>query len=136
MNWIQEIPEAFWWWASVSSLCAMVASLLILRAVVLRLPPDYFLPSRTPKRALESWPPHWRMAGLFLKNVGGTLVILLGIIMLFSPGQGVLTILMGVCLVDFPGKRKLEVLLIKRHAVHRPLNWFRHRKGVAPLEIP
>lgn len=114
----------------------MVISLLILRMAVLHLPSDYFLPARAPKRALESWPPHWRALGLIVKNVGGALLVLLGIIMFFSPGQGLLTLLMGVCLMDFPGKRKLEVFLVRRHTVHRSLNWFRRRKGVPPLEIP
>lgn len=136
MRWIQRIPEEFWWWASVISLVLMGLSLLILRAVVLRLPAGYFMPDHNPKRALDSWPPHWRALGLALKNAGGALVFLLGVVMLFSPGQGLLTILIGICLVDFPGKRRMEVLLIRRHTVHRPLNWFRHRKGLPPLEIP
>lgn len=136
MNWIQKIPEEVWWWASAGSLATMVLSLLLLRAIVLRLPHDYFLPGKAPRRALESWPPHWRPAGLLLKNAGGGLVILLGILLCFSPGQGLLTILMGVCLVDFPGKRKIEVGLVRRPAVHRPLNWFRRRKGIVPLDIP
>jgi hypothetical protein len=136
VNWIQGIPEGFWWWVSAGSLGAMVLSLVILRLVILRLPIGYFLPGQTPKRALDSWSPHWRMLGLLLKNCGGGLVILLGVVMLFTPGQGLLTILMGVCLVDFPGKRKVEVLLIRRPSVHRSLNWIRHRKGVSPLEIP
>lgn len=120
----------------MGSLVTMGLSLFLLRAVVLRLPAGYFLPDHNPKRALDSWPPHWRACGLVLKNAGGALVILLGILMCFAPGQGLLTILMGICLVDFPGKRKLEVLLIRRPTVYRPLNWFRHRKGLAPLEIP
>lgn len=136
MDWIQAIPEHVWWWATAISVVGMAGSLLILRAVVLRLPQDYFLPARAPKRPLESWPPHWRMVGLLLKNAGGTLLILLGVLMFFTPGQGLLTVLMGVCLVDFPGKRKIEVLLIRRHSVHRSLNWFRRRKGIPPLEIP
>jgi hypothetical protein len=136
VNWIQRIPAGFWWWATTISVFTMAGSLLILRAVVLRLPTDYFLASSAPKRALDSWPPHWRVVGLLLKNVGGALVILLGIIMLFSPGQGLLTILMGVCLVDFPGKRKIEVMLIRRRTVYGPLNWYRRRRGLEPLAIP
>jgi len=136
VKWIQGIPPSFWAWATALSLFTLVVSLLILRAVILRLPRDYFLPVNAPERALASWPEGWRALGLLLKNLGGALVILVGVLMCFGPGQGLLTILIGVSLVDFPGKRKIEVFLIKRPTIHRPLNWFRERKGEEPLLIP
>ncbi len=44
--------------------------------------------------------PSWR------RNLYGGLLIIAGVIMLFTPGQGLLTLLAGFLLLDFPGKRR------------------------------
>src|SRR5262245_48807807 len=104
------------WPATVGiSLLLLVGSLVLAGLVVIRWPADQF------KNVAP--PPFWatrhpviRVAGLIGKNLAGTLVILLGIIMAIPgvPGQGTLLILTGLTLVDFPGKRKIERSLISR----------------------
>ena len=46
-----------------------------------------------------------RGTGAALKNVFGLGALVLGVLMLFLPGQGLLMVLVGISLLDFPGKR-------------------------------
>ena len=71
-----------------------------------------------------------------IKNLLGALLVLLGIIMLFTPGQGLLTLLVGLLLMNFPGKYRLERTLVARPGVFRALNWLRGRRGAGPMEMP
>ena len=71
-----------------------------------------------------------------LKNALGLVLVILGFIMLFTPGQGLLTLLAGSLLMNFPGKYQLERWLVLRPGVLRALNWLRHRGGHASFEAP
>ena len=55
-------------------------------------------------------------------------MILAGLVMLITPGQGVLSILLGLALVDVPGKRTLERKIFQRPPVLKLVNRLR---GVA-----
>ena len=101
-----------------------------------RMSPDYFVrPHPTP----DTW---WRQHPLLrltthvLKNTLGALALIMGILMLVLPGQGVLTILIGISLLDFPGKRRLEYRIISQGAVHRTIDRIRARAGRPPLVLP
>jgi len=63
-------------------------------------------------------------------------LVLLGVIMLVTPGQGLLTLLIGLLLLNFPGKYRLERWLVLRPGVLRGLNWLRRRHGEPPFEAP
>src|SRR5690349_1169262 len=71
------------------------------------------------------------------KNVGGWLLIALGIVLSVPgvPGQGLLTILLGVMLVDFPGKHRLEHKLLSRPGIINTINRLRGRFGKPALEL-
>ena len=123
-------------WASGLSLLAAVITVLALPWVVTRLPQDYF--AREERRV-------WRMAfdapffGLvigLLKNLLGLLLIILGLIMLVTPGQGVLTVLIGFLLMNFPGKFRVERWLVSQPGVFRGLNWLRQKRGHQPFDAP
>ena len=49
------------------------------------------------------------------RNVVGAIVVLAGLIMLVTPGQGILTIIAGLAIMDFPGRDRL-LGAIKRKA--------------------
>ncbi len=70
------------------------------------------------------------------KNIAGVFFLLMGIIMLITPGQGLLTILIGLLLMDFPGKRRFEIWLIRIPSIHRAINWIRKKGDKAPLKLP
>ncbi|RME33433.1 MAG: hypothetical protein D6786_07715, partial [Gammaproteobacteria bacterium] len=64
------------------------------------------------------------------------LFLLAGLIMLFTPGQGLLTMLVGLLLMNYPGKYRLERWLVTRPRVLETLNWIRARTGHPPLAAP
>lgn len=124
------------WWASGLSLLALMATAIGVPWVVSRLPYDYF--SREERRAWRARPSAPVTALLLgvAKNVLGGLLVVMGIIMLFTPGQGLLTILIGMLLLNFPGKYRLERWLVLRPGVLRGLNWLRQRHGRRPFDAP
>ena len=123
-------------WASGLSLLAAVATIIAVPWVIVRLPQDYFTrPHRVVWRASSSQP----LLGLLLallKNLLGLVLVLLGLIMLVTPGQGLLTLLIGLLLMNFPGKFQLEQWLVSRSGVMRGLNWLRRRQDKPPFDEP
>jgi hypothetical protein len=135
LAWMQSHEVLLWWLSAVSALM-FVGSILVVPWLVIRIPTDYFLRQR---HYADRWKPRHpllRMAFLALKNIGGGLLILAGVVMLVTPGQGVLTILVGLLFLDFPGKFALECQLISQPPVFRAVNWLRAKAGRPPLELP
>ena len=118
-----------WVVVSLLSISVFVASILVLRLIVVRLPATYFSASGIRRRG---------SAGLVVrvgKNLLGIVLLGAGIVMLFTPGQGILTILIGLSLVDFPGKFRLERWLISRPRVLPTINGWRARAGRPALVL-
>jgi len=123
-------------WASGFSLLALLATLAAVPWVMSRLPADYFSrPGRTSWR-LGTGVSIVGLVLVVLKNALGVVLVVLGFIMLFTPGQGLLTLLAGLLLMNFPGKYRLERWLVLRPGVLRGLNWLRQRGGHPPFEAP
>lgn len=116
------------------SLGLLVCTLVLLPAIVARLPVDYFErplaglrdKSRTPLGVLL----------LVVRNVVGLVLVVLGLLMLFTPGQGLLTLFVGLMLMNYPGKHALERSLARREGVMKGLNWVRRKSGLPPLTPP
>ena len=123
-------------WASGLSLLALLATVVAIPWVVTRLPQDYF---SCEKRVVWHWRSDERVfvrVVAALKNILGLLLVVLGLIMLVTPGQGILMLLIGLLLMNFPGKYRLERWLVMRPGVLRGLNWLREKQGHAPFDIP
>ncbi|HKO91213.1 MAG TPA: hypothetical protein VJU61_08675, partial [Polyangiaceae bacterium] len=92
------------------------------------LPADYLVTS-------QAWPrvQGWAFVGRVLRNLLALLVLLIGVLLLVLPGQGLLTILAGCLLLDAPGKRRLELRLMQNPRVLAALNRLRRRRGRPPL---
>lgn len=122
-------------WFVVISLATFVISGVALPWLLTRLPKDYFL--ETDRAVHPPWPRQhalywaWRL----LKNLLGAVLLLAGIVMLVTPGQGILTILAGLWLMDLPGKRRWERSLIGRPKVLASVNWIRLKSGKPPFQV-
>jgi hypothetical protein len=114
------------------SLAAFVISLILLPLIIIRLPEDYFVRMRSKSVQLSPQ----RLALKFLKNLLGVLLLLVGIVMLFIPGQGILTMLFGISLMDFPGKRRLQIRIVRMPRVNRSLNWLREKADQPHFVLP
>lgn len=124
-----------WWWLFPLSVLVFVASIVAVSAMVARLPADYF---RGERRERESFPrlhPYLRRALHMVRQGLGLALLVVGVVMLVTPGQGLLTILIGITLLDFKGKYELERKLVSRPSVLRAINWLRAKAGRAPLEL-
>ena len=112
------------------SLGAFVVSIVVLPLLLIALPADYFVrPPHVPQSH-----PVIRMLLKILKNALGILLLVLGFIMLFIPGQGILTMLFGIGMMDFPRKRELQFKIARSPKVHRSLDWLR-RKADKPVFV-
>ena len=76
------------------------------------------------------------LALAILKNLLGLILVILGLIMLVTPGQGVATLLIGFLLMNFPGKFRAEQWLVSRSGVMKGLNWLRLRQDKPPFDEP
>ena len=124
------------WWASGLSLLALVGTLIGVPWVVARLPQDYFNQAHRAVWRLSADEPWFALVIGMLKNILGALLVLLGVVMLVTPGQGLLTLLAGLLLMNFPGKYQLERWLVMRPGVLRGLNWLRARQRERPFDTP
>lgn len=118
--------EVWLWWMGVLSILMFVATLAVIPMLVACMPADYFLH----KSRIQDG-----MAVLVSKNIFGFVLIVLGLVMLVTPGQGILTIVLGLMYMNFPGKLLLERRIVSQPKVLYALNWMRSRAGKPPLEI-
>jgi Putative transmembrane protein (PGPGW) len=110
------------------------ASALLTGFILVRLPADYFAGPHPPP-LFAGRHPAVRVTAKILKNAVGVGLLAGGVVMLFTPGQGVLTILLGLMLLDLPGKRDLERKLVGRPKVSAAINALRARYGREPLVV-
>jgi uncharacterized membrane protein YbaN (DUF454 family) len=108
----------------------------IVSFILVKIPANHFSKSR--KTKFWSGPrPLLHAAGVVGKNIGGLLLVALGIVLSLPgvPGQGLLTVLLGLMLLDFPGRRRLEQKLLRRPSIVNAINHLRARFGKEPLEL-
>jgi len=134
LDFIQTNPALIKWLASIS-LVMFFVTLAIVPWLVTRIPDDYFSGERRGETSLEIQHPLLRLAWLLLKNLLGYLLILFGLAMLVTPGQGLLTVVIGLIMVDYPMKYRLERWLIKRKNVLKAMNWLRLRAHKKLLKL-
>lgn len=104
-------------------------SVLFVPWAVVQIPADYFK-SSTRRTPLWCHYPAWlRLLLMLAKNLLGLLLLLIGVALLFLPGQGLLTIVIGLLMLDVPGKFRFERWLISHKLVLQPVNWLRTRRN-------
>ena len=135
IDWIRE-NEVLLWSLGTFSVVSVALALFLTPWAISLMSPDYFMPGRGHSRSFGARHPMIRMIALVLKNLAGGVLVVVGVVLLALPGQGLLTILAGLLLMSFPGKRALELWLIRLPMVLRAVNWIRKRGGKEPLQIP
>ena len=120
-------------WLITLSIIAFIGTLVLVPAVIVRLPADYFSESKRQKTDYRH--PFIKISSIIIKNIFGGVLLLAGIIMLFTPGQGLITLLAGIMIMNYPGKYRLERWLIVRFHLLKPINWYRARRNQGPLQI-
>lgn len=114
----------------------LVASILGLPYLVSLIPTDYYQSTEPYRSRHEFKHPVLRLSIIVSKNILGWFMVVMGIIMLVLPGQGLITLAFGLMLIDFPGKRIVECWLIGNPRILRAINWLRAKRGREPLLPP
>ena len=134
LGWLQTHHELMSW-SVVISLSTFLVTLFAVPMLVIHIPEKYFLHHKritlnNPKGVIG-----FRLVYRVLKNILGVFFVLIGLIMLFLPGQGLLSILIGVMLTNFPGKFKVERAIIRQKKVLSSINWLRAKAHRPPLQV-
>jgi len=117
-------------------LASFFINLGIVSFILVKLPADHFSKSR--KTKFWAGPrPAIHAAKVIGKNIGGLLLVALGIVLSLPgvPGQGLLTVLLGIMLLDFPGRHRLEQKLLSKPSIVNTLNRLRERFDKPPLQL-
>lgn len=128
LDWLAS-PVVFWTMFG-TGVGTVLLAIVFLPLLVARLPADRFAIStaaRARQRSLLGW--LW----LVLRNTFGTVLVIVGLILLLLPGQGLLMILVGLLIMDFPGKHALERRIVRRPAILRAINGMREKRGRPPF---
>lgn len=135
-EWITRFWESLTWGRIALGLSftviTIIASYGLIVIGMIKIPADYFSSTYVKKiKHDEHFTLRW--SAFIVKNIIGFLLIIAGIIMIFTPGPGVPTILLGLMMMDIPGKRPLEAKLIQRPMVLSAVNELRAKYNKAPL---
>lgn len=135
LEWARSHPVLLGWLVTASAVM-FFGTLIAIPIICVRMPSDYFCREETWLERRTAGRPWLRAALIGLKNIAGLVLVVAGIVMLVTPGQGVITILVGVSLLDVPAKRTLELAILRERHVHRGINWMRRKAGRGPLKLP
>ena len=127
------VSQYFDWMIGISVIL-FLGSILLVPALVIRIPEDYFCHEKRQPVGVRHPLLRWLVS--LIKNLLGAVLVVGGFIMLFTPGQGLLTLLMGLMIMNYPGKYALERWIINRLHLLPALNWLRVRYHIAPLKAP
>jgi hypothetical protein len=111
---------------AVFSITMFVATVVAVPIFVVKIPDDYFVRPSTRR----SFP----MA--LVRNVVGATLVVLGLIMLVLPGQGILTILVGLSVLELPIKDRMIERLLRQPRVRGTIDQMRKKAGKGSLALP
>lgn len=126
-----QYPELLLLVTAISG-AGIIIGILAVSRLVAGLPSDYFMAGGGPGKP----PKLLKKKVRIVKNLAGAVLLILGFVMLFVPGQGLLTMFLGMLFLDFPGKKKVILSLIRRKTIQTSLNWMRRKKGRPPFVFP
>ncbi|RUM82786.1 MAG: hypothetical protein DSZ19_04010 [Candidatus Thioglobus sp.] len=118
-------------WVGIVSFVVFVTSLLLTPILLGKIPQDYFIHTNQHKVEINHL---GHLIIVVIRTLIGFVLLIAGIIMLVTPGQGIISILLGLFLMEFPGKRKLELKLINHEPTFKALNWLRGKANKDPFD--
>lgn len=107
-----------------------LGSLWFVGWLILRMPHDFFI-THDSVRLVSNPALHYVV--LIVKNLLGVVLLILGVMMLVLPGQGIITVILGLSLMNFPGKQRLLRWILSRQSVRKSMNWIRRKAHRPPL---
>ena len=119
------------------SVVATVGGVVVVGTVLVKLPPAYFVAPAV-RQPLGTTHSLVRWTVVFLKNLLGAALVVLGLIMSVPgiPGPGIITIVIGLMLLDFAEKRRWSRWVMSRRPILRAANNLRRKYGKPPFSMP
>lgn len=124
------------WILSAVSFAAFLGTLALIPYFIVRIPEDYFIREHGDREKSLVKRSVAHIIYLIVKNMVGIVLVIVGFVMFFIPGQGVITMLIGIMLMNFPGKRTLAVAIVSQPTIFRSINWTRAKALCPPLILP
>jgi hypothetical protein len=112
-----------------------VASLWLAGWFLTSVPPDCFARHHRPFEVWRTRRPLVWWTLMIGKNLLGALLVVAGLVMFVTPGQGILTLILGLVFLDVPGKQRVIRAVIRRPSILKAINRLRHRAGHPPLDF-
>ena len=119
-------------WILGFSVITFVGSVIAGWLVLVHLPENYLTRSE-PTSLYRS---KSKLVNLFVeivRNLLGLGFLLVGMVMLVTPGQGILSIVVGIILIEFPGKQKLIRKIVASPNIFKAINKIRKQANKPPL---
>ncbi len=124
-------------WLAIASFIFFITSIASIPFIVARIPVDYFTIAGHQRQQQKEKPhPVLHLFFMCMKNLLGFALITAGVIMLFTPGQGILSILFGLMIMNYPGKFRLECAIMRKPVVFKAVNRMREKQHQAALLAP
>ena len=120
------VPRALEIALVASSAAMFVGSVVAVPWLLRRMPADHFV-RPPPKHAL------WKVV---LRNAAGAMIVAMGVLMLFLPGQGILAILLGLSIMDLEVKHRIVRRILGQKKIQEAVQRIRSKAGKPPLVIP
>jgi len=123
-------------WLAIGSIAMFILSIAAIPLIVARIPVDYFTVLGHERQRQRRRHPLLHLLIMCIKNMLGSLLLIVGLIMLFTPGQGLLSILFGLMIMNYPGKYRLECSIIRKPLIFNTVNAMREKQNYPPLLPP
>jgi hypothetical protein len=109
------------------SIITVIVAPFVIPKMILRLPAGYFVRRgrKEKNRAL-----------MIFRNIIGVILLIIGVALLFLPGQGILMIIASLIICEFPRKKKVLYALIKRLHLKNKLNHYRKKHQCQEFRWP
>ena len=121
-----SLYSTYFYWLGILSTIFFIISLFFIPYLALVIPKDYFKKSSAK---------HSNIMVLFIRNILGIVILLIGVLLLFMPGPGMLVILISFILMEFPYKKKIELWFIKKTKLLEIINKIRKNKNKPEIEL-
>ena len=133
LEWIQHHRMVVWWTGFLSVFVFL--GFLIAVPIIIKLPADHFQRHSPAKQENDESLPFSHVMYVIFKNIAGIIFALVGIAMLFLPGQGLFTLIIGLSLLSIPGKQCLVLKIVRQKNALDSLNRLRAKFDKQPFTI-
>ncbi len=117
-------------WMGIVSTVVFVVSLALMPYLLGLIDENYFVGLGKHQLKVKNFT---HLLIVIIKSLLGFILLVVGVIMLITPGQGLISILLGLFLVEFPNKYKWELKLIHHNPTFKMLNWLRAKANKPPF---